>query len=397
MKKIVFIYSKMIIGGSTTSLLSILDMLDRTKFDITLVLFWSGGELFNYIPDDVKVIVLLDTPLKERWHEIRKYLSIRYIFKYCYSYCLGWKIHSRELMGQYLGFEYTRFFKKIKYSFDIGVSCMEFGPCVYLANSIIAKKKIAWIHRNYKEGHLVPNVESPAFEKMQSIVHVSDACKFAFDEIYPVFADRSIVIPNILSRNVILKRATEQIDISIPMKKNGIRMVTTARIDFSSKAFDRTLKILNEIESEQGKQNFEWYIIGDGPDYEKLNELIKKYDLGKKIVLVGAMVNPYPLMRNMDVFLLLSRFEGKPISVTEAQILGIPVIVTNYASSYHQVQNGIDGIIVNNDECSIKNVLISLLTGEIRLNELHNNMINGKYSNEEVISIIENELFNVDI
>lgn len=68
------------------------------------------------------------------------------------------------------------------------------------------------------------------------------------------------------------------------------------------------------------------------------------------IVLYGAKANPHPYVKQCDLFLLPSVFEGKPMAVTEAQMLGIPTAVTHYSSAPEQVTDKVNGLIMENCE-----------------------------------------------
>ena len=98
---------------------------------------------------------------------------------------------------------------------------------------------------------------------------------------------------------------------------------------------------------------FKWYIIGDGPDKNKMIKHIKNEKLDDTLLMLGKLSNPFPYLKECSLFVLPSRYEGKPMSVTEAQILGLPVVVTNYESAREQVINGVDGIIIDNNDYSL--------------------------------------------
>ena len=71
-----------------------------------------------------------------------------------------------------------------------------------------------------------------------------------------------------------------------------------------------------------------------------------------------------------------SYFEGKPVSVTEAQILGLVPVVTNYSSAKEQIVNGIDGLIVNNNEENILAGLKYLIEQPKELQRLKEGLLN---------------------
>jgi len=92
--------------------------------------------------------------------------------------------------------------------------------------------------------------------------------------------------------------------------------------------------------------NLKWYIIGYGSEQNIIEKTIQKLKMEKHFIILGKKLNPYPYMKACDIYIQPSLYEGKAVTVREAQILCKPVIVTNYATSKSQVKNGYDGVIV---------------------------------------------------
>lgn len=118
-----------------------------------------------------------------------------------------------------------------------------------------------------------------------------------------------------------------------------------------AKNYDNVPDICKRI-TEKGI-DVKWYIIGYGDD-----TLIrqKKKDAGMEnhVVILGKRDNPYPYIKACDIYVQPSRYEGKSVTVREAQMLCKPVVVTNYPTASSQIKNGVDGIIVpmDNDGCA---------------------------------------------
>lgn len=100
--------------------------------------------------------------------------------------------------------------------------------------------------------------------------------------------------------------------------------------------------------------NVMWYIIGYGPDEELIRKKITEAGMEKHVILLGKKTNPYPYINACDIYVQPSRYEGKSVTVREAQILFKPVIITNYPTASSQINDGIDGVIVplNNEGCA---------------------------------------------
>ena len=69
----------------------------------------------------------------------------------------------------------------------------------------------------------------------------------------------------------------------------------------------------------------------------------------KHFVLAGKQMNPYPYIKACDIYVQPSRYEGKAVTVREAQILGKPVVITRFPTSSSQLEEGVDGIIIPNN------------------------------------------------
>ena len=107
-------------------------------------------------------------------------------------------------------------------------------------------------------------------------------------------------------------------------------------------------KAFHELKSKGLAEDVSWHLIGGGSEYEDFRREVEALGMTDTVILYGNKLNPLPYLRQMDVFILASRYEGKPLSVTEAQILGLPCIVTNYKSAPSQIKHGFNGLITEN-------------------------------------------------
>ena len=264
--------------------------------------------------------------------------------------------------------------------FDYAIGFMEGWANEYVASSKInAKKKFVWIHPQYKSCFLIPEIDRKIFKKVDGIALISEDCMTQFLEYFGDFEKKVRIIPNIISANVI-KRKAQQDDIII--RKTDINFCTVSRCDIQVKGLDRLLKCFYDLKKEKKSKGVLWHFIGGGKELEYFRNEIKRLDMEDVIALYGDMLNPLPYLKQMDVFILASRYEGKPVSVTEAQILGLPCIVTNYESAHSQVQNNRTGLVVNNDYESIYRAVESVVDNPSILVEWKNKTKIGAYSNE---------------
>lgn len=104
----------------------------------------------------------------------------------------------------------------------------------------------------------------------------------------------------------------------------------------------------------EGGCDIKWYIIGYGGDEELIRQKIEEAGMQGHVIILGKRTNPYPYIKACDIYVQPSRYEGKSITVREAQMLCKPVVVTNYPTASSQIQDGVDGVIVpmDNEECA---------------------------------------------
>ena len=123
-------------------------------------------------------------------------------------------------------------------------------------------------------------------------------------------------------------------------------------------------------------------IYGDGKLREEYEQFIKENNMQEHVIILGKKENPYPYIEQCDWYIQPSRFEGKAVTVREAQALHKPVIITNYSTAKSQLEDGVDGIIVpqENEKCAI--AISKILKDEILRQKLIENTYRRDYSNK---------------
>ena len=145
------------------------------------------------------------------------------------------------------------------------------------------------------------------------------------------------------------------------------------------KGFDFAIDAARILKDEGLK--FIWFIIGQGELKEKLQEQIKQKHLEDCFVLLGVRENPYPYIKNADLVIQPSRYEGKSVVLDETKILAKPLIVTNYPTVHDQIMDGKEGVIVDIAAEAISNGIMELLNNEILYESIKNYMTNNEYGN----------------
>ncbi len=394
MKRILFVYPEMMMGGSTTSLLSILYSLDFTKYEVELLLFRNSGAWLKDIPEKVKILKPCYKYPNNKQRILHQLFSPKFMKEKVVAKIIEKKYKSAKLGQQYLEMKDVDFFMESEGTYDIAVAFLEGQSCKYVANHVKAHKKIGWIHIDYKASGFNPAYDLECMEKMDKIVTVSQECRKSFIECFPTLSEKTVMIENILS-SVRLQIMSEKENITLELDHSKLNLVTSCRISFVSKGLDRAVSVIARMKKNRinGFEKLRWYVIGDGNDLQDLKKMIKETELEETIIILGSKVNPYPYLKKMDLFFLPSYWEGKPMAVTEGQILGLPALVTEYASAKEQVKTGINGMIVENSEDGIYGGLEYVLTHLDKVKEWRLNVTAQDYSNQEDIKKVE-ELFD---
>ena len=208
---------------------------------------------------------------------------------------------------------------------------------------------------DYEKAHYVPAIDRHTYDESDYIVNVSDACLENFNRSFPNLQDRSVVIENILTRDFVQKRKEAAAVPDVQLSADSLNLLSVCRLAIDHKGLDRGLEAISSLVRKG--YNISWYIVGDGPDREIFTKMIYEKQAESYVVLLGAMECPFGLYDKFDAFVLPSRFEGKPMAVTEAQMLGLPPIVTEYASAAEQILHGHTGLISENDTCAFERLI----------------------------------------
>lgn len=268
------------------------------------------------------------------------------------------------------------FLPKLDKEYDVAISYL--WPHYFVADKIKAKTKIAWIHTDYSKIETDIDVDLKMWDKFDYIAAVSNDCRNTFLSKYPSLKDKVIVIENITSPNFVRKLSEEAVD-DFNLEDGNFNIVSVGRYS-EAKGFDNAIKSL-KILHDRGYKNMKWYIVGYGSDEELYRKLIKENNLEDSFILLGKKTNPYPYIKKADLYAQPSRYEGKAVTVSEAQILGKAVMLTNYTTANSQVEDGIDGYITELSIDGIANGIEKLYKDNELREKLEMNCSKSDYSN----------------
>lgn len=394
-KRVLIAYGGMVVGGSTTALLSMLKEWDYDNYDVDLVIYDRGFPFEKDIPHQVRIINgrknLSDNQIKKG---IQYAFSPYWIKKKWYTVKYKDKRAGLYAIGQ---FKVERLSRKLKEKYDIAIGYLEGWSDEFVAYNVQAIQKLMWIHLDFANVQYInKSLTAKYLSKADKIVCVSTECLKNFNALFPDLSSRSVYLPNINSSEYIQERSLENLDDdNLRRMKNckKFKIISVCRLSIYHKGIDRMIWAASSMK--KSGLIFEWYVLGDGFERSNIEDLIRDNNVEDCFFLFGAKMNPYPFIKQADVFCLPSRYEGKPIVITETMMLGVPPLVTEYASAKEQIDNNVDGIIVPNFDDTIKSALERVYRNVEFLNSLKKELNSRDYSNKnDVVKVYD--LFEIE-
>ncbi len=388
-KKVLIAYGGMVVGGSTTALLSMLKEWDFEKYDVDLVLYDRGFPFEKDIPHQVHIINGRSSSkangcMKKIKKGIEYALSPYWIKKGWYTLKYRDSRAGLYAIGQ---FKVKRLSRRLKERYDIAIGYLEDWSDEFVAYNVKAIQKIMWIHLDFANVQYINKpLTAKYLSKADKIVCVSTECLKNFNTLFPDLSSKSVYLPNINSAEYIKERSLEKFeDDGLRHMKNckKFKIISVCRLSIYHKGIDRMIWAAASMK--KSGLIFEWYVLGEGFERLKIEEMIRDNDVKDCFFLFGAKMNPYPFIKQADVFCLPSRYEGKPIVVTETMMLGVPPIVTEYASAKEQIENNVDGLIVPNSDNAIGVALEMVYNNDEILKTLKKQLSLRDYSNKKDI------------
>lgn len=383
--KLLFVANNLSQGGIQKSLINLLKEVSKDKkYEIDLFLFSTRSDLLKEIPSGINIIkgnYFLDLTAVS-FKEVIQTKNLVNIVVRILLMILVRIVKPKKYFD--LLFKLNKISKEYDYAIsyfnDIPSTYFNKGATYYVLNNVNAKRKVGWIHTDIEKAKFDIKYYKNEYKDFDYIINVSEHCKRVYDKLVPEQTDKSFVINNFFSIENIKSKSLEVQDI-IKKKDNNTIFITVARIDNISKRIDKIIDIAR-ILLKENITNFTWYILGDGPDYNKIKEAVKEYNLSDYIILLGNIENPYPYMRAADLLVVTSDFEGFPMVVGESLCVRTPVLSTNYDSAEEQIKDGKNGILVNKEVNDITKEIVKILKNENIIKDLKNNLEKEKISNE---------------
>lgn len=391
MKKILFMCINMNIGGTEKALLTMLNEIDDSKYDITLLMLEEYGGFLNEIPSFVKVKYVDEyKSIKPFVNEPPKILIKRLIKNKAYLTGLSTLLnYSISKITNNISYYYKYILKNIKgidEEYDLAVAYS--GPMDFITyfvlNKIKAKKKVQWIHFDITKIGFNRKFAKKNYKKFDKIFVVSEEGKEKLINLIPALNNKVEAFFNIISCNLIENMSKNEK--SFDDLFDGVRILTVGRLS-KEKGQELTINVLARLKNEGYKVR--WYCIGDGPEKDNYRNRIKRLDIENDYILLGSKLNPYPFMKDCDIYVQPSKHEGYCITLGEARCFNNPIVTTNFTGANEQIKNEVTGLVCDISEQGIYQAIKRLLDNKELYKDIRSNLSNEIVDSTNEISKLE--------
>ena len=382
MKKILFMCINMNIGGTEKALLTMLNEMDRSKYEITLLMLEEYGGFLNQIPDGIKVMYLKEYKTLKKFindppqlvaKELIKNKKIIKGLSLLVIYIISKLMKDISIYYKYI----LRNVDTLNEEYDIAIAYA--GPMDFISyfviNKIKSKKRVQWIHFDISKIGFNVNFAKKIYDKFDKVFVVSNEGKDKLINFLPSLKDKTEVFFNIISCKMIEKMSYEGEGFSDDF--DGTRILTVGRLS-KEKGQDLIIPVLKKLKENGYKVR--WYCIGDGPAKKEYEKLVDKLNIKDDFIFLGSKLNPYTYMKECNIYVQPSKHEGYCITLGEARCFNNPIVTTNFTGANEQIVNENTGLVCEISEEGIYKAIKKLLDDndiyELIKNNLSNEIIN---------------------
>jgi glycosyltransferase involved in cell wall biosynthesis len=366
-KELLFVIDSLDCAGAEKSLVTLLSLIDHKKYNVDLMLFGHGGALQQLVPSYVNILKPLDytkftgMPLEKAiWYSAKNFKYEMLSSRLKYTVEIRRKKYSNAEKARVYWQSASQVIEENPKTYDIAISYAQGIPTFYVAEKVKAAKKFAWVNVSYRLNELEKEFQKEFYKQYDHIVAVSESTKEIFLETFPCFINKTKVIYDINNPQLITGMANLEKNIYRDGFK-GIRILTIGRLAHQ-KGYDIAVEAC-EMLKEKGV-NFRWYALGKGPLESEIKELIQLKGLTEEFKLLGVKSNPYPYIKDADIYVQTSRFEGFGLAIAEARMLNVPVVTTKFDAVFNQMIDKKNGLIVEMNPDAVSEGILKLVENQ---------------------------------
>lgn len=380
-RKLLFVVDEREMGGVSVVLKDLIHFLDKTKFEIDVLVLHNKGNMLQDLGDDVSLL------FGSSYFEAIDYSISEILALHDFNLLIKkMKVVFDLKTGNIKNLIPKERAKILHQQYDVEIAFKDGFTALFTAfgNTPV---KIHWLHCAYKTNN--PNAKyKRLFTKVlpcfDHIVGVADNVVKEFNEIYHL-EQITKVIPVAIDSNRILSLSKQKA--KVHLSDQTINIVAVGRAH-NVKGYDRMINVFDRINQEHLLNHVCIHIFGDGPLFDHLKERIAKLGLNEYMVMEGSTANPYAEMKNFSFLLLPSFSEAFGTVITEAFIVGIPVLSTRTSASEMSLKDGVYGWICENDEQSIYEKLKDIILHPEVIEVYRDNLKDYHYQNDVIMNKI---------
>lgn len=318
-KPVGFYLNMFLVGGIETSLLEYLNNLDATAFDITLIIgikMYDGEAFHSRLKQHIKIKYVIDS----------KFLCMPFYKKKLGKLSYTHKFLDNAFILPVRSIIFKKRLIKMLNQFD---TIIDYSLSLTKIAKHITGKKIGFFHFSLKKYYAVSTKKIQKIEHAMAyydkLVVLNQHMLQEATELLPQFIAKFYLMYNQIDFDN-LRQLANRHDAENKLYDNYI--VSVGRLEENQKDFTTLIKAHKTLQ-EQYHHTEQLIIVGDGKDRHKLQTLIDSLGLSAAVKLVGNKVNPFPWIKNSQLFVFSSKFEGMPMVLAEAMVLGKAVVATD--------------------------------------------------------------------
>lgn len=361
-KKVLFMLNDMNVGGTEKAFLNLVDTMSPEEYEVTLLLLRRWGGFLDAVPDWVKVESIESYDLLEREMKAPPFAVAKERIT-SGKVLRGVGIALLHLWYKLTGnrVPYFRFILRGTQSrrkCDVAIAFA--GPqdfiSTYIVDHIEAPTKVQWIHFDVRKIFFGVKTARKLYPKFQHVFVVSEEARQALVHVLPEIKGITRTVPNVISDNLCRQQA--ELGEGFTDGFHGKRIVTLGRL-----SAEKGQDIIPEVAAELAARgvDFRWYLVGDGKLRSVIAEKAAALGVSDRVVLLGTKTNPYPYLKDANLYVQTSVHEGFCITLGEAKAFELPIVSTNCAGAHEQLEGLNNRRIVERNKDEILQAVMELL------------------------------------
>ncbi len=340
MIKILFLIHDLGQGGAEKVLVNLVNNMDRSKFDISVIVLFGGGVNEQFLAPDIHFHAVFPKEIPGN-SKLMKLFTPKQLHRMC-----------------------------VKEHYDIEVSYLE-GPSARVISGCedAHTKLLCWIHSTITS---IDDAANPfrsiqetigCYSNFHKIICVSEWTRRTFMDVFPELSDVKVLY-NTIESSKILEQSQLPVSNNL-FHNNEIKLIAVGSLK-PVKAFDRLIRIHSRLK--ENGYPVHTYFLGIGPDFGKLQHLAAELGHSDTITFLGYDSNPYKYEAKANIFICCSLSEGFSTAAIEALIVGTPVCTVDVSGMTEMLgENNEYGVVTANNEEALYRGIKCLLDSPAKL------------------------------